>query len=324
MSSDKKIIGRPRGTKSKNNILKYNTESKVIKDWSILSNKAICKKYNISIGQLRNIRIRNKLKSKSISYLLYNRVKLEDTQNKIGVYAIVRSDGKKVYIGHSTDIYKRIKSHMRELNKGTHHLKDLQSDFNEVGMYICIYKEYDKHSIDIQQEENSIIDSLDSSVIYNKCIVNYINVEDAKYIFSLCLPKIQKNNSNECWEWTGSKNKGYGMKCYKSITYPVHRLSYISHNETVPMIIAHKCNNKLCCNPSHLEEQSVRDNLIYYYDTNVKRPAKKPYPSKMDPYQNEVKDLINSGMKYSKIIRSLNLNTSHSNFCRYIKKMGFV
>lgn len=61
---------------------------------------------------------------------------------------------------------------------------------------------------------------------------------------------------DECWVWDKSLNKdGYGITTinYKSIY--THRLSWELHNGKIPndKVIDHKCKNRACYNPNHLQ-----------------------------------------------------------------------
>lgn len=76
-----------------------------------------------------------------------------------------------------------------------------------------------------------------------------------------------------CWRWKGATTgKGYGVivlnrkvatKHGLGRNYQTHRASYEVHHGTIPegMVVRHKCDNKLCMNPEHLEVGTQRDNI---------------------------------------------------------------
>ena len=62
-----------------------------------------------------------------------------------------------------------------------------------------------------------------------------------------------------CWEWQGNKSTdGYGCWSGKR----VHRCLYSVQHGPIPdgLIIMHRCDNRSCCNPAHLELGTVADN----------------------------------------------------------------
>jgi len=67
------------------------------------------------------------------------------------------------------------------------------------------------------------------------------------------------DKSGDCWIWTGSKSgNGYGNIAIGSPSKKLvsaHRLSYEIANGRVAqgMVIDHKCHNKACVNPVHLQ-----------------------------------------------------------------------
>lgn len=69
--------------------------------------------------------------------------------------------------------------------------------------------------------------------------------------------------NGECWEWTGFKNRGYGMFCVKNKQLRAHRISYTIFVGEIPktMVIDHLCKNKDCVNPKHLEAVTNEENV---------------------------------------------------------------
>lgn len=49
------------------------------------------------------------------------------------VYAIRHNITQRIYIGSSKNVDLRIKQHLNALRRGTHHIEDMQKDFNEYG-----------------------------------------------------------------------------------------------------------------------------------------------------------------------------------------------
>lgn len=66
-----------------------------------------------------------------------------------------------------------------------------------------------------------------------------------------------------CWEWKRSRNsRGCGLISERGVVLLAHRVSYEHHVGPIPdgMQIDHLCRNKACCNPSHLEPVTAREN----------------------------------------------------------------
>jgi len=77
---------------------------------------------------------------------------------------------------------------------------------------------------------------------------------------------VQRGTAEECWEWTGTKNNGYGlMRTGEGETKILaHRFSYELHVDLIPegLQIDHLCRNKGCVNPAHLEAVTQQVNIL--------------------------------------------------------------
>lgn len=71
-------------------------------------------------------------------------------------------------------------------------------------------------------------------------------------------------NRGECWEWTASLNsRGYSLISYRGgKTMLGHRYAYQAFRGEIPngMQIDHRCQNKKCVNPDHLEVATPLEN----------------------------------------------------------------
>lgn len=90
--------------------------------------------------------------------------------------------------------------------------------------------------------------------------------------------RIERNvfidDSTGCWLWTRRlKNSGYGSIGIRIPGYAqprkflVHRVAYELWKGRIKrgLVIAHSCDNKRCCNPEHLSEATVSENLKQWY-----------------------------------------------------------
>jgi len=82
-----------------------------------------------------------------------------------------------------------------------------------------------------------------------------------------------------CWEWRLARNKlGYGYygdnTGPKHVTRKAHRLAFQLGHGHLPDNVLHRCDNPPCCNPAHLRDGSLSDNVQDMLDKNRSTMAK--------------------------------------------------
>ena len=87
---------------------------------------------------------------------------------------------------------------------------------------------------------------------------------------------VDKRSQDECWEWRAALRNGYGAIKSKGILYSSHRLAYTIANGDPPddLVIGHKCDNRMCCNPAHLEAITYSKNNTDAFARSRKTPTK--------------------------------------------------
>ena len=184
-----------------------------------------------------------------------------------GVYAIVNQTNGKAYIGASHDIYKRNRSHNGHLSSGNHSNSSLQEDYNKGHSFkhyiVCECPEGEE-----LQREKEVLGSYNMNELYNTSRPPQLDK---------LLPFLEKstktkaygryivNKGTGCWESQACHSGSGYSKMIIRIDGKVrhllkHRVAYWQAHGEYPELIRHKCNNKSCMNPSHLEKGTHADN----------------------------------------------------------------
>lgn len=66
---------------------------------------------------------------------------------------------------------------------------------------------------------------------------------------------VRPETPESCWEWTGTRSRGYGRVTVNGERFMAHRRSYEMAFGPIPLglEVDHLCHNRRCVRPSHLE-----------------------------------------------------------------------
>lgn len=78
------------------------------------------------------------------------------------------------------------------------------------------------------------------------------------------------NDTSVCWEWTGSTGgrDGRGTISIDGKKYQAHRVVFELFNGEIAdgMVVRHRCDNPICCNPTHLVIGTKSMNTLDMYE----------------------------------------------------------
>lgn len=93
------------------------------------------------------------------------------------------------------------------------------------------------------------------------------------------LKRIATTSPNECWPWTGAViKKGWHGEWRNAAgeVELVHRAAWRLFKSQIPdgMCICHRCDNPICCNPSHLFLGTKSENLLDMWAKGRAKPQR--------------------------------------------------
>lgn len=121
---------------------------------------------------------------------------------------------------------------------------------------------------------------------------------------------IKIDEKTGCWNWQKSlSSSGYGQKMINGIRHnSLHRYVFsLSNKIESHEVVRHKCHNRKCCNPDHLEKGSRKDN--YHDSVDVHKKASKAQRKLWicnDIYYETQRDMMNkTGMSSPTILKHM-------------------
>lgn len=98
-------------------------------------------------------------------------------------------------------------------------------------------------------------------------------------------------NTDKCVLWPGAKRNGYGIKGVNGSTMSAHRWVWEQVNGKIPkgQQVDHKCRNRACVNPRHLELVDPSQNKLRAWAATLPSNYRKMFGHKAVPTPNRSK-----------------------------------
>lgn len=102
--------------------------------------------------------------------------------------------------------------------------------------------------------------------------------------------QVDMKNGDECWNWLGcyDNTTGYGVGRINKKSMQSHRIAWIFSTGEIlnsMIVVRHKCDNKACCNPNHLETGTHADNINDWQTRLINQKGENNFASKLTEEQ---------------------------------------
>lgn len=128
--------------------------------------------------------------------------------------------------------------------------------------------------------------------------------------------KVNIRGKNDCWNWiAGGRGEGYGALNINNKIIDSHRVAWILINGEIPnnLYVLHRCNNRACCNPSHLylgtQSDNMKDAYLAGINIIVTPRGENNHLSKLKSSEvSEIRNLLSLGKRCCEICKEFNVN----------------
>lgn len=150
--------------------------------------------------------------------------------DRAGVYLIINTKDKKIYVGESLNLRRRYAEHKRKLYKKQHCNTALQEDFNKLGNNNFIFRKLIILNFDTENKKEYVKDLLKE---LEKRIIDYISVNTKIQLYNVCDTENNAQNFYYLHQAVEKlKDKGYIFLNYK-VKKTLLELGIIKKNNTV-------------------------------------------------------------------------------------------
>jgi predicted XRE-type DNA-binding protein len=121
--------------------------------------------------------------------------------------------------------------------------------------------------------------------------------------------KVNITSDDECWNWTAStKTNGYGQFKCNNQTYRTHRFAWMITQGYIPegLLICHRCDNRLCCNPNHLFVGTHTDNMQDRAIKNRRSKLRRTHSIKLT--DDQIREIRKSKLKQKDIAKRFDIS----------------